>query len=159
MLTNGVHATHWAVHADDLAWLDCWILRRGRSCPGDIADPARRVQLHFETTGSGDNPDQDRVNPPYVSRDYPLPETAWQRDYLVKRSSALDKAYHPSRNNWGPLIVPQKSYFVLGDNRAASCDSRAWGPLARGRVIGRTWLASSPYVLISGKRTRKPSPV
>lgn len=82
VLTNGVHATHYALHADDVAWLDCWILRHGRQCPGDIADPARRVQVHFETTGSGNNPDKDHVNPPFVSSDWPLPQTAWQRDFL-----------------------------------------------------------------------------
>ena len=41
---------------------------------------------------------------------------AWQRDFLVPVARAA-RAYHPSRNNWGPIVVPPRHYFVLGDNR------------------------------------------
>jgi signal peptidase I len=33
--------------------------------------------------------------------------------------------------------IPADSYYVLGDNRADSCDSREWGPLPRADIIGR----------------------
>ena len=33
--------------------------------------------------------------------------------------------------------IPARSYFVLGDNRAQSCDSRRWGVVPRGSIIGR----------------------
>ncbi|HXT47743.1 MAG TPA: signal peptidase I, partial [Gemmatimonadaceae bacterium] len=48
--------------------------------------------------------------------DQPDDEFRWQNPYLVRTAEASD-GYHPSRNTWGPLIVPEKSYFVLGDNR------------------------------------------
>jgi signal peptidase I len=32
--------------------------------------------------------------------------------------------------------VSKGSYFMLGDNRGSSCDSRAWGPVTRSRLVG-----------------------
>ncbi|HEY2830499.1 MAG TPA: signal peptidase I [Thermoanaerobaculia bacterium] len=36
-----------------------------------------------------------------------------------------------------PQIVPHDCYFVMGDNRASSLDSRSWGVLPRSAIIGR----------------------
>jgi putative CocE/NonD family hydrolase len=82
VLTNGVHATNDIAQADRVAWLDCWVTHDGHGCPGGVADPSKRVQIHFETTGPGNDPQFDSVNPAYVSSDYPLPETMWRRCYL-----------------------------------------------------------------------------
>jgi len=63
-------------------------------------------------------------------------EFRWQREYLVRRAVART-AYRPSRNNWGPLVVPERRFFVLGDNRDNSLDSRYWGFVPDSLVRGR----------------------
>ena len=52
---------------------------------------------------------------------------------------------HPSRNNWGPLIVPADSYFVLGDNRDNSLDSRYWGFVPDSLLRGRPMVVYYSY--------------
>ena len=43
-----------------------------------------------------------------------------------------------------PDIVPTNSFFVLGDNRRASNDSRRWGPVPAANVIGKAWFTFWP---------------
>jgi len=63
------------------------------------------------------------------------PWMAWQRDHLV--AGVDPTAYRPTRDNWGPLVVPAENYFMLGDNRDFSLDSRYWGLIERWRIEGR----------------------
>ena len=60
---------------------------------------------------------------------------AWQLDYLLP--SVNRQTYQPDRRTWGPLVVAPDSYFVMGDNRDNSYDSRYWGFVDRRSIRGR----------------------
>lgn len=81
----------------------------------------------------------DAVDEPYTHHADPAdvfaPRMLWQLDYLV--STVEPTTYRPTRDNWGPLVVPEDRYFVLGDNRDDSEDSRYWGFVHGDAIKGR----------------------
>jgi signal peptidase I len=66
------------------------------------------------------------------------PGMSWQARHLM--AGPRPGRYRPSRDNWGPLVVPEDRYFVLGDNRDNSEDSRYWGFVERESIRGRPWI-------------------
>ena len=42
------------------------------------------------------------------------------------------------------MRIPKGRYFVMGDNRAQSCDSREWGPIERKAIIGPVFMVYLP---------------
>jgi signal peptidase I len=59
-------------------------------------------------------------------------------NHLPALVSAVDRAtYRPTRDNWGPLVVPRSSYWVMGDNRDESLDSRFMGFIPRDVIRGK----------------------
>jgi len=56
----------------------------------------------------------------------------------------LDDAYVPSEyrghDDWGPQVIPEGYYFVMGDHRNNSSDSRHWGPVPKKYIIGKVQL-------------------
>lgn len=64
------------------------------------------------------------------------PDMRWQSGYLI---ASHRPKYQPTRDNWGPIVVPPERYFVLGDNRDNSEDSRYWGFVERDQIRGQPW--------------------
>jgi signal peptidase I len=67
----------------------------------------------------------------------------WIRKVGSKKWVKLDEAYVPRQDRLADTKdfnrtwrVPAGGYFMLGDNRGGSCDSRQWGAVPRGNLIG-----------------------
>ncbi len=58
----------------------------------------------------------------------------------------LDEPYvaEPARNTYKGSIIPENTYFVLGDNRNYSNDSRSGWVVPRRNIVGEAWLTTWP---------------
>ena len=119
-------------HEDELK-----LIKRLIGVPGDTLEMRDRVLYR----------NGEPVDEPYVvhsdTGDDVHPWMEWQRGYLL--SDADPRTYAPTRDNWGPLVIPQDRYFMLGDNREKSLDSRYWGLLEPWRLEGRALFTYFSY--------------
>ena len=89
----------------------------------------------------------------YIKRVIALPGEKFEikqnkkgESFVYINDELLDEPYIIGKENWpkcepglycGPFIVPKDTYFMMGDNRGNSKDSRYWGFLPKENVIGR----------------------
>ena len=91
----------------------------------------------------------------FVKRLIGLPGERWEeRDGIVYiNGKALKEPYvKPERRDNRTLpvrVIPNGQYFFMGDNRAASCDSREWGTVPRKDLVGEVFAVYWPPNRIS----------
>lgn len=69
-------------------------------------------------------------------------------DIKLEESYIMDKYEYPictQDMNCGPMVLGKDEYFMMGDNRGHSSDSRYWGVLKKDRFIGRAKLLFWPF--------------
>jgi len=111
------------VHRGDIV-----VFKRSKNMPlteGEIKDLVKRViGLPGETIQS--TPDQ----------------------HVEINGQVLNEPYLPPGTMLGPPIpkqvIPPGHYFVMGDNRTDSSDSRFFGPIARSQIVGRAFILIWP---------------
>jgi signal peptidase I len=62
----------------------------------------------------------------------------YRNDSLMDDSFVLPE--FRSHEDWGPKVIPEGYYFVMGDHRNNSSDSRIWGFVPKKYVIGKIQL-------------------
>ncbi len=103
---------------------DTLAMRHGQLYVNAIAEAPGTAVTAAVTTGAAS----------YLRQPQPIFE--WQHQLATSASRLGPPPVQPSLHEWGPLVVPVGTYFMLGDNRDNSVDSRYYGPVPRENLRG-----------------------
>lgn len=108
----------------------------------DVGNPAHGDVIVFEYP---ENRDLD-----YIKRIIGLPGDVIElkNNVVYRNGQKIDEPYKRvdatpvpgARMTYGPVTVPENQYFVMGDNRDHSQDSRYWGFVPREYIRGKAWV-------------------
>lgn len=106
-------------------------IKRVVALPGDTLS-MRQGRLHL---------DRQPLVEPYLDSKRGAPDVSdrpesWHFSHLI--SGKEMHSYDPTGHNWGPIVVPDEAFFVLGDHRSASSDSRDYGFVLRNELVARS---------------------
>lgn len=113
-----------------------------------IGEPGDTIQMIERVVHRNGRP----VEEPYLEQSY-LPDERLQRFgpggydwHLTALPQGADaEAYAPTRDSWGPLVVPPNHFLLLGDNRDQSLDSRYMGFIPREVIKGKAMFIYFSY--------------
>ena len=114
-----------------------------------VSDPKRFDIILF-------TPPDDDSSVPYVKRIIGLPNEKVEirngKVYINDSDAPLDDSFikEEARGDFGPFFVPENSYFVLGDNRNNSYDSKNWSNkyVPRDMIHSRIYLEYYPSLIM-----------
>jgi signal peptidase I len=136
--------------------------RPGSGCEARFSDRvlANRFIYHFRKPHRGDiivfkTPPQAEqrcgAGGTFVKRLIGLPGETWEEKngfVYIDGKKLIEPYVKPDRRDTATSYparkVPPGMYFMMGDNRTQSCDSREWGPVPRGNLIGEVFAVYWP---------------
>lgn len=113
-----------------------------------------KVSLHFTDIKRGDivvfaPPPNINVKDDLIKRVIGLPgdEVKIRNRVVYINNIPLNEPYitDKPRQDFGPVKVPPSRYFMMGDNRNNSYDSRFWGTVARDKIKGKAVFIFFPF--------------
>ncbi len=113
---------------------DTLLMRRGELMVNGDVLPARNTEFTL----------------PVSSADRREPLFAWQHAVEVKGTRFGPPVTNPSLHDWGPLVIPSGMFFMMGDNRDNSVDSRYYGLVPRANLRGTPTFVYYSYDRESG---------